>query len=165
MNLGCLIGIGVKKECFSSYLTELKLSKFLIFGPLIKHITKFKFLNLARKVYLMLLKKKLPTGTCSGKFILTKNSARNLHYQNPIITNINLYLYLFRRWSHLTDWLPGYKKLIFVATKMIVSILILIYFGTSLVACINGIPFCRKRLKELREDENDWSNRCLNGEG
>ena len=48
---------------------------------------------------------------------------------------------------------------------MIVSILILIYFGTSLVACINGIPFCRKRLKELSEDENDWSNRCLNGEG
>ena len=87
MNLGCLIGIGVKKECFSSYLTELKLSKFIIFGPFIKHITKFKFFNLARKVYLMLLKKKLPTGTCSGKFILTKNSARNLHHQNPIINN------------------------------------------------------------------------------
>ncbi|CAB3991726.1 Hypothetical predicted protein [Paramuricea clavata] len=55
--------------------------------------------------------------------------------------------------------------MIFITTKIIVGIHVLIYFGTSLVVCNNDIPFCRKRLKELRKDEKDWSGRCLNGEG
>jgi hypothetical protein len=55
--------------------------------------------------------------------------------------------------------------MIVIATKIIVGIHILIYFGTSLVVCNNDIPFCRKWLKELREDEKDWIKRCLNGEG
>ena len=55
--------------------------------------------------------------------------------------------------------------MILIATKIIVGIHILIYFGASLVVCDNDIPFCRKRLKELREDEKDWRKRCLNGEG
>jgi hypothetical protein len=55
--------------------------------------------------------------------------------------------------------------MILIATKIIFSIHILIYFGTSLVVCNNGIPFCRKRLKELRKDEKDWSKRCLNSDG
>ncbi|CAB4012232.1 Hypothetical predicted protein, partial [Paramuricea clavata] len=52
--------------------------------------------------------------------------------------------------------------MILIATKIIVGIHILIYFGTSLVVCNNDIPFCRKRLKELREDEKYWSERCVN---
>ena len=55
--------------------------------------------------------------------------------------------------------------MILIATKIIVGIHVLIYFATSLVVCNNGIPFCRKRLKELNEDEKDWRERCLNGEG
>ncbi|CAB4022289.1 Hypothetical predicted protein, partial [Paramuricea clavata] len=55
--------------------------------------------------------------------------------------------------------------MILIATKNIVGIHILIYFATSLVVCNNDIPFCRKRLNELRENEKDWRNRCLNGEG
>ena len=55
--------------------------------------------------------------------------------------------------------------MIVIATKVIFGIHILIYFGTSLVVCNNDIPFCRKRLKELREDEKDWNKRCFNGEG
>ena len=53
--------------------------------------------------------------------------------------------------------------MILIATKIIVGIHILIYFGTSLVVCNNEIQFCRKRLKELREDEKNWSERCVNG--
>ncbi|CAB4037593.1 Hypothetical predicted protein [Paramuricea clavata] len=55
--------------------------------------------------------------------------------------------------------------MIFIATKIIVGIHVLVYFGTSLVVCNEDIPFCDKRLKELRKDEKDWSERCLNGEG
>ena len=53
--------------------------------------------------------------------------------------------------------------MILIATKIIVGIHILIYFGTSLVVCNNDIPFCRGRLKELRENEKYWSERCVNG--
>ena len=55
--------------------------------------------------------------------------------------------------------------MIFIATNIIAGLHVLMYFGTSLVVCNNDIPFCRKRLKELREDEKDWSKRCLNGKG
>ncbi len=52
-----------------------------------------------------------------------------------------------------------------IAAKIIVGILILLYFGTSLVISNNDIPFCDKQLKELRQDEKDWSTRCTNAEG
>jgi hypothetical protein len=55
--------------------------------------------------------------------------------------------------------------MIVIATKIIVGIHILIYFGISLVVCNNDIPFCRKRFNELRENEKDWRNRYLNGKG
>ena len=57
------------------------------------------------------------------------------------------------------------RKMILIATKIIVGIHILIYFATSLVVCNNDIPFCRKRFNELKEDEKDWRERCLNGKG
>jgi hypothetical protein len=53
--------------------------------------------------------------------------------------------------------------MIFVATKVVVGFLILIYFGGSLVICNEDIPFCDKRLKELKNDVKDWRKRCLNG--
>jgi hypothetical protein len=56
------------------------------------------------------------------------------------------------------------KRLSFIATKVIVGIFILIYFGTSLVIGNDDISFCLKRLKKLREDEKDWSEKCLNGQ-
>ena len=55
--------------------------------------------------------------------------------------------------------------MILIATKIIVGIHVLIYFGTSLVVCNNDIPFCRKWLKEVKGNEKDWNKRCLNGEG
>jgi hypothetical protein len=57
------------------------------------------------------------------------------------------------------------RKMIVIATKIIVGIHILIYFVTSLVVCNNDIPFCRKWLKEPKENEKDWIKRCLNVEG
>ena len=57
------------------------------------------------------------------------------------------------------------RRLSFVSAKIIVSILILIYFGTSLVICNIDIPLCDKRLKKLRQDEKDWSTTCTNDEG
>jgi hypothetical protein len=55
--------------------------------------------------------------------------------------------------------------MIFVATKVVLGFLILIYFGGSLVICNEDIPFCDKRLKELKNDVKDWRKRCLNGTG
>ena len=57
------------------------------------------------------------------------------------------------------------RRLGCISAKIIVGILILMYFGTSLVICNSDIPFCDKRLKELRQDEKDWSTTCSNDEG
>ena len=51
-----------------------------------------------------------------------------------------------------------------IAAKIIVGILVLIYFCTSVVICNSDIPFCDKQLKELRQDEKDWSTTCANDE-
>ena len=55
------------------------------------------------------------------------------------------------------------RRMIFVATKVVLGFLILIYFGGSLVICNEDIPFCDKRLEELKNDVKDWRKRCLNG--
>jgi hypothetical protein len=55
------------------------------------------------------------------------------------------------------------RSTIFVATKVVLGFLILIYFGGSLVICNEDIPFCDKRLEELKNDVKDWRKRCLNG--
>ena len=55
------------------------------------------------------------------------------------------------------------RSMIFVATKVVLGFLILIYFGGSLVICNEDIPFCDKRLEELKNDVKDWRKRCLNG--
>ena len=52
--------------------------------------------------------------------------------------------------------------MIFIARKVAVGFLILIYFGGILAFCNEGIPFCDKRLKELKTDVKTWRNRCLN---
>ncbi|CAB4034906.1 Hypothetical predicted protein, partial [Paramuricea clavata] len=57
------------------------------------------------------------------------------------------------------------RKLIFVATKITVAFLILIYFGASLVMCNEDISFCDERLKELKQDVKDWNKRCVNTQG
>ncbi|CAB4032013.1 Hypothetical predicted protein, partial [Paramuricea clavata] len=57
------------------------------------------------------------------------------------------------------------RRIIYVATKVIVGFLVLIYFGGSLVICNEDIPFCDKRLEELENDVKDWRKRCLNGTG
>ncbi len=56
-------------------------------------------------------------------------------------------------------------RLAFISPKIIVGILIFIYLGTSLAICNIDTPFCDKRLKELRQDEKDWTRTCTNGEG
>jgi hypothetical protein len=53
--------------------------------------------------------------------------------------------------------------MIFVATKVVLGFLILIYFGGSLVICNEDIPFCDMRLEELKNDVKAWRKRCLNG--
>jgi hypothetical protein len=55
------------------------------------------------------------------------------------------------------------KRTIFIATKVFVGFLILIIFGGSLVICNEDIPFCDKRLKELKNDVKDWRKKCLDG--
>jgi hypothetical protein len=55
--------------------------------------------------------------------------------------------------------------MILIATKIFFGIHVLIYFATTLVVCNDEIPFCRNRLKELKEDEKAWSGRCLKGNG
>jgi hypothetical protein len=57
------------------------------------------------------------------------------------------------------------RKLTFVATKITVAFLMLIYFGASLVMCNEDISFCDKRLKELKHDVKDWNKRCVNTQG
>jgi hypothetical protein len=54
------------------------------------------------------------------------------------------------------------RRMIFIATKVIVSFLILTNFGGSLVTCNEDIPFCDKRLIELKNDVKNWRKRCLN---
>jgi hypothetical protein len=78
-------------QSFSSYVKDLKLSTFLIFGPLIKHIflahelkMRFKLLNFARKLFLML---KGPPPLL-WKIYLYENFLFILHYKYPD----NLYL-------------------------------------------------------------------------
>jgi hypothetical protein len=87
------IGIGAKNKTFQLLFKGLKLSKFFIFGPLNKtHNTflahelkmRFKLLNFARKLFLMLLKKYTPPPPCSGKFIFTKNFRPNNLYLSKI---------------------------------------------------------------------------------
>jgi hypothetical protein len=55
------------------------------------------------------------------------------------------------------------RRMIFDAIKVIVGFLILIYFGGNLVICNEDIPFCDKRLEELKNDVKLWRKRCLNG--
>ncbi len=57
------------------------------------------------------------------------------------------------------------RRLGFISAKITVGILILIYFGTSLVISNIDTPLCDKRLKELRQDEKDWTTTCTNDEG
>ncbi|CAB4009465.1 Hypothetical predicted protein, partial [Paramuricea clavata] len=55
------------------------------------------------------------------------------------------------------------RRMISVATKVVVGFLIMIYFGGSLVTCNEDIPFCDKRLEELKIDVKYWQKRCWNG--
>ena len=53
------------------------------------------------------------------------------------------------------------KNPIFIATKIILGLFILIYFGASPVICDEDIPFCKLSLKTLKEDLKYWQERCL----
>ena len=53
------------------------------------------------------------------------------------------------------------KRSISIATKIILGLFILTYFGASLVICDEDIPLCKESLKELKEDLKDWQKRCL----
>ena len=53
------------------------------------------------------------------------------------------------------------KRASFTATKIILGIFILMYFGASLVNCDEDIRFCKESLKELKNDLKDWKVRCL----
>ena len=48
-----------------------------------------------------------------------------------------------------------------IYTKIILGLLILLYFGGSLVICDEDILFCKESLKALKDDLTDWQKRCL----
>ena len=54
------------------------------------------------------------------------------------------------------------KRLVFISAKIIVGLLILICFGTSLVTCNENIPFCKEQLQRLKQDVEVWNERCWN---
>jgi hypothetical protein len=56
------------------------------------------------------------------------------------------------------------KNSIFTATKIILGLFILIYFGASLVICDEDLAFHLKSVKELEDDVKDWEGRCLDKE-
>ena len=53
------------------------------------------------------------------------------------------------------------RRLMLTSRKVIIGLIILIYFGGSLIICNEGIPICDHRLKELKEYVKDWEGRCL----
>ena len=53
------------------------------------------------------------------------------------------------------------KNPIFITTKIIFGLFILIHFGASPVICDEDIPFCKVSLKTLKEDLKYWQERCL----
>ena len=53
------------------------------------------------------------------------------------------------------------KRSILIVTKIILGIFILICFGASLVICDEDILVCRESLKALKDDLQDWQERCL----
>ena len=54
------------------------------------------------------------------------------------------------------------KNSISTATKIILGLFILIYFGACLVICDEDIAFHLKTVKELEDDVKEWEVRCLN---
>ena len=55
----------------------------------------------------------------------------------------------------------GVKRVIFISTKIIFGLLILINFRATLVACNEDIPFCHESLEALKDDVKDWQERCM----
>ena len=53
------------------------------------------------------------------------------------------------------------RRLIFTSTRIMIGLIILIYFGGTLIICNEDIPICEQRLKELKEYVKDWEQRCL----
>ena len=45
--------------------------------------------------------------------------------------------------------------------KIMVGIVMLMYFGSQLTFASEDIPFCQKHLKELKDDVSDWNKRCM----
>ena len=56
------------------------------------------------------------------------------------------------------------RRVVFIVGRLFTVLLILIYFGGSLVICEEEIPVCKDHLKELKNDEKDWGKRCLKKE-
>ena len=52
--------------------------------------------------------------------------------------------------------------LILLSRKTILRIIILIYFGGTLIVSNKDIPFCDHRLKKLKEDMKEVKQRCSN---
>ena len=54
------------------------------------------------------------------------------------------------------------RRLILSSTKIMIGLIILIYFGGKLIVCNEDIPICAQRLEELKKYVKDWEERCLN---
>ena len=53
------------------------------------------------------------------------------------------------------------RRLILTSTTVMIGLIILIYFGGSLVICNEHIPICDQRLTELKKYVKNWEQRCL----
>ena len=54
---------------------------------------------------------------------------------------------------------------ILLSKKIILGMIILKYFGGTLIFCNKDIPFCDQHLKKLKEDVKEWKQRCSSETG
>ena len=53
-------------------------------------------------------------------------------------------------------------RMVFVSTKIVFALTILLHFWGTLIVCNKDISICHTELKQLKEDVKNWEKRCVN---
>ena len=77
---------------------------------------------------------------------------------NASIKTLNFFMQMLLLMEH--NMYEEIKRSTFIATKIVLGLLLLIYFGASLVICEEEIPFCKESSKSLTDDMKDWQEKC-----